>query len=315
MRMRDITILKTVICMFLGIFLLNVAAAAPLMQEDFQSVTNPGSEVLPAGWDYNIERDMGVADVGTVDVGDGDIAAYTRGPSAPGASDHITLLGYKAGTFTRANNLRCTFVVYNGIGSDVAGSWAAAGEGIEGSWADQGPPSPNNIMPGGGPFHLPGVMAMAQADETGLTNSGTGLFHSVRIVRHWGFIPEITFEQVEYASRCDDWNARTPANLLSNGFHEAFRNAVSKQTGLWIRCWLDDTQGGKLEWSNDGRQTWNNDAADNSGTGCDTDTEVEINFSTYAGAIIIDDVMVEDDNNYDTWTAPPNEVRNWSVYN
>ena len=287
----------------------NVYSAA-LLYEDFQSVI-PGSKIFPSGWDYNIEVDMGVADAGTIDYGNGDIGAYCRGPSAPGSSNHVTMFGYTAATFTRENNLRCTFAVFNGQGSALEGAWAAPNEGIQGSWNDTGgAPGVHTVMPGGGPFHLPGTIAKAQADPSGLTNSGTGLFNSVKIIRDWNFADD----GVGFDSRCDPWRP-AGANVMSKEFHDAFRYAVNKQTAVYIRAWLDDSQGGWVEWSNDSMQTWNPDV-DNSGTGCDDDPTVEIAFNTYAGAIIIDEVIVEDDNNiFDGPPTPPNQARDWSIYN
>ena len=77
----------------------------------------------------------------------------------------------------------------------------------------------------------------------------------------------------------------------------------SKENGVWWRTWLGDTAGAKAELSLDG-YNWV-EAVDTRATSSVTSSPATLGFATFACPVFIDDICVEDDDNFTPVIPPP----------
>ena len=99
----------------------------------------------------------------------------------------------------------------------------------------------------------------------------------------WDTLPQ-TFQM-------EGWNTGT---ALPQAIADAFNASTDRASGIWFKVWLGNTSGGKLEWSTDGEtfelvEDRTDDPAAFSNNG------LYLGFATHAGAVFIDNIMVEDD--------------------
>jgi len=91
----------------------------------------------------------------------------------------------------------------------------------------------------------------------------------------------LRFSQVE-------WN---DGHIMTSAFNNAWVAATSKAKAVTIRVWLGNDIGAKCEWTTDGTN-WIEELDTR---GASDHAEVFLGFSTYGGAVFIDDILVEND--------------------
>ena len=97
------------------------------------------------------------------------------------------------------------------------------------------------------------------------------------------------------------FNQGTP---LSPAFFTAFNSSTSRTNGVYARVTLGDTMGGRFEWSSDGSNYLPEvDSREISGA---TTTNVYLGFGTHAGAVFIDNILLERIN--------PTSLKDWQLY-
>jgi hypothetical protein len=295
------TIRLASLIMLLGATWLPSVSAAPLLFEDFESVATPGEDAMPAGWINSREVTLfgGEGSTGTVDVG-GDVGGYMRGPATDqvgcsgSGSNSVDMIGV-ATPFAIGDSLSCTYTIYKGIPNGIVCSWADEADGT-------------NSTPGGGPFHQPDTVQRCQCDDgtppsTGPTcpnggqageNQNSAIFRAIAITR--GRIGA-TYGRVVQCNG-DGWTT-TQGGDAPMAFEDAFRAAEDKATAITIKVTLADPPAvtSKVMVWKTGAGAFQAGTDDTVGSVCGNETMTQVGFTSYAGGIIIDDVIVENNSN------------------
>jgi hypothetical protein len=145
------------------------------------------------------------------------------------------------------------------------------------SWKDPTKPTWAGAVNFGimGPFHLTGFNPLAVYGNMAVTVEG-------------GAVPM-------------QFNSKGPFNqgtAVTVPLSTAFNASTTKATGVWIRVTLGNTSGGLLEWSTNG-VNYTVDTDNRDLVGHNTAANVVLGFGTHAGAVWIDDIVVENS------VAPP----------
>jgi hypothetical protein len=208
----------------------------------------------------------------TEDIGSGNYAAFTEGPSDWGWAQEI----WTVNAFPRGNNLRCTFTTWYDPTAIYTASVAPFGSAIN------------------GPFHN---KTFNSGDPGGVDDQTHGNIEAAVGGEYKGLTSEMRFNQN------DSWEGRAAAGpLLSTTFHDAYSAADSTANGLMIRVFLGDLTGAMFEWSDDSGSNWtfeyDNRGAPDIGSATDpvgSATEVYIGWGTHKGQVFIDDILLEND--------------------
>jgi len=82
---------------------------------------------------------------------------------------------------------------------------------------------------------------------------------------------------------------------MGYGYDMAWTSSTAKLNAYQVRVWLDDAVGAKVEWRPLGETLSWDEEFDTSGVSGGTANALHLGWSTFAGAVFIDDIMVEDD--------------------
>lgn len=236
------------------------------------------------------------------DDGTGNNAFVVRGPTTwcetTGQCGGFTSNRWQHGiagkaAFTRGNDIRCTFTMW-GDPNDPA--WANANPEISGPL-----PFPGNTCVNGPWKRADLASTCGDTYNTGEAQIGCSNF----------FPQPWAFEQQ------GSWGGdRWPSQL----FQDTFTSATQRSLAVVSEITLGNTDGAMWRWSSDFGDTWNfeYDNRDNGSINSglygheDAATDVWIGFASDMGALYIDDIIVEDNNN--SFIVPPNRAGSWLMY-
>jgi hypothetical protein len=251
----------------------NDVVVETLLSETWDVAIDPltwATEARPAG-----SQGAGQASLAeTEDVGGGDFAAYTEGPSDWGWGQELVTVG----TFSRGGNLICTFTTWYDPTANYSGA-APGGSAIN------------------GPFHNDTVIGGNQTHTNSEAMASYEYQNSMRFDQDdsWG-----------------GERGLPSGPVLSASFHAAYAAATSKANGLKIKVTLGNASGAMLEWWDQGGTRYLE--ADNRGEvasptkSVGSAADVYVGWGTNWGQIFYDDITVTAD------VAPILTVEDWQSY-
>ena len=245
-------------CMAFG-FIPSLVSSAPLFEDNFDAgggVLDPAKWTTTAGGGFVFDEPPGS--------GSGDYALVLTGSTMTGGFHSVP-------TFTRGNNLRCTFRLWK---EDAAWSYNS----VAGPWCN------DNSMTGTYPIY--------EHIEAGIGRETGG-------------------GAVRWCEGTTDWTTYAACPMLRDEFRTAWGTAISKETSLLVRIWLGDSTGCMAEYSQDDGTAWlplqvgagpidtrGLNAGDPwNGARVSSTSPLWIFFGGVFGQTWIDDVIVENDDN------------------
>jgi len=240
-----------------------------LLEENWDSGTIDGGKWTvsnPAGTVVQLE-----------DLGSGDFAIYTMVTDELAATQANF---YSADTFSRGNDIYCEFL-----------AWGNPDNAFDG-WNTQFGAVPGSGFPHQSQIAGPWRQNDSDADHY-LTNQEACISHYVFRLQNWddgnfpGGSPNKGIGLYRYDE--DEYNSG-PAPSINYVIN--FQNAREKSKAILHRVYLDDTQGSRFQWSNDGGATWNLEVDSRGTSGGTQASGLHVGFGAYAVAVFIDDIRV-----------------------
>ena len=203
--------------------------------------------------------------------------------------------------FTRGDDLRCRFTFW---GDPADPAWAPENFGPNGpiAW-----PQNSGVI---GPFHRTSGMDIGPPHppgSTGAIHAGpeAGIETNLTGRTSWKFMTSGLFNTAIF----DDEHG-TFGNL---GTNQPFLDAIESSTcglkdcGVILEVWLGDTDGAMVQYSTVSKGTFI-EIFDNRNVGSDPNPQedVWIGFGSDLGALLVDDIIVEDNNNL--WVSGPSDT-------